>query len=289
MSRKIEIIQTVAAMQAEAQALRRSNKTIAFVPTMGFLHEGHLSLMREGRKHGDILVVSIFVNPTQFGPGEDLEAYPRDIERDLDLLEEVGTDIVFTPEPGDIYSPGFQTSVSLDDLTNRLCGISRPVHFKGVATVVAKLFNIVQPHTAVFGQKDYQQVVIIQRMVKDLGFDIRIIGAPTVREPDGLAMSSRNAYLNPAERESAPCLYRAMTRAAQMVKEGVVDARKIIEKSAEFIEGHAGMQIDYIAMVDPETLEDVTRIERPVQMALAVKAGKTRLIDNMLLTPISVK
>ena len=284
MSRKIEVIKTVAAMQAEAQALRRAHKTIAFVPTMGFLHEGHLSLMREGRKHGDILVVSIFVNPTQFGPGEDLEAYPRDIERDLDLLEEVGTDIVFTPEPGDIYSPGFQTYVSLDDLTNRLCGISRPVHFKGVATVVAKLFNIVQPHAAVFGQKDYQQVVIIQRMVKDLGFDIRVIGAPTVREPDGLAMSSRNAYLNPAERESAPCLYRAMTRAAQMVKEGVVDARKIIEKSAEFIEGHAGMQVDYIAMVDPETLEDVTRIERPVQMALAVKVGKTRLIDNMLLT-----
>jgi len=284
MSRKIEVIKTVAAMQAEAQALRRAHKTIAFVPTMGFLHEGHLSLMREGRKHGDILVVSIFVNPTQFGPGEDLEAYPRDIERDLDLLEEVGTDIVFTPEPGDIYSPGFQTYVSLDDLTNRLCGISRPVHFKGVATVVAKLFNIVQPHAAVFGQKDYQQVVIIQRMVKDLGFDIRIIGAPTVREPDGLAMSSRNAYLTPAERESAPCLYRAMTRAAQMVKEGVVDTRKIIEKSAEFIEGHAGMQVDYIAMVDPETLEDVTRIERPVQMALAVKVGKTRLIDNILLT-----
>jgi len=284
MSRKIEVIKTVAAMQAEAQALRRAHKTIAFVPTMGFLHEGHLSLMREGRKHGDILVVSIFVNPTQFGPGEDLEAYPRDIERDLDLLEEVGTDIVFTPEPGDIYSPGFQTYVSLDDLTNRLCGISRPVHFKGVATVVAKLFNIVQPHAAVFGQKDYQQVVIIQRMVKDLGFDIRIIGAPTVREPDGLAMSSRNAYLTPAERESAPCLYRAMTRAAQMVKEGVVDARKIIEKSAEFIKGHAGMQVDYIAMVDPETLKDVTRIDRPVQMALAVKVGKTRLIDNMLLT-----
>lgn len=289
MSRKIEIIQTVAAMQAEAQALRRADKTIAFVPTMGFLHEGHLSLMREGRKHGDILVVSIFVNPTQFGPEEDLEAYPRDIEKDLDLLEKVGTDIVFIPDPDDIYSPGFQTYVSLDDLPNRLCGISRPVHFKGVATVVTKLFNIVQPHAAVFGQKDYQQVVIIQQLVKDLGFDIRIIGSPTVREPDGLAMSSRNAYLTPAERESAPCLYRAMTRAAQMVKAGVVDSRKIIEKSAEFIEGHAGMQIDYIAMVDPETLEDVTRIERPVQMALAVKVEKTRLIDNMLLTPISGK
>ncbi len=284
MPRKIEVIKTVSAMRAKAQALRHERKTIAFIPTMGFLHAGHLSLVREGQKHGDILVVSIFVNPTQFGPGEDLEAYPRDIERDLDRLEEVGADIVFTPEPGDIYPPGFQTYVFLDALPNKLCGISRPLHFKGVSTVVTKLFNIVQPHAAVFGQKDYQQYVIIQRMVKDLGFDIRIIGAPTVRETDGLAMSSRNAYLNPAARESAPCLYRAMTRAAQMVKEGVVDARKIIAKSAEFIEGHAGMQIDYIAMVDPETLENVTRIDRPAQMALAVKVGKTRLIDNMLIT-----
>ncbi len=271
-------------MQARARALRDDHKTIAFVPTMGFLHAGHLALMRTAREHGDILVVSIFVNPTQFGPGEDLEAYPRDMERDLDLLEEIGADIVFTPEPDDIYTPGFQTYVSLENLPNRLCGLARPVHFRGVATVVTRLFNIVQPHTAVFGQKDYQQYVIIKRMVKDLGFDIQVIGAPTVREPDGLALSSRNAYLNPSERESAPCLYRAMTRAARMVAEGVADAREIIGRATAFIEGHTGMQIDYIALVDPETLEDVTRIERPVQMALAVKIGKTRLIDNLRIT-----
>ncbi len=268
-------------MQARASALRDDHKTIAFVPTMGFLHAGHLALIRTGQEHGDILVVSIFVNPTQFGPGEDLEAYPRDMERDLDLLEEIGADIVFTPKPDDIYTPGFQTYVSLENLPNRLCGLSRPVHFRGVATVVTRLFNIVQPHTAVFGQKDYQQYVIIKRMVKDLGFDIQVIGAPTVREPDGLALSSRNAYLNPTERESAPCLYRALTRAARMVTEGVADAREIIARAAMFIEGHAGMRVDYIALVDPETLEDVTRIDRPVQMALAVKVGKTRLIDNM--------
>jgi len=281
MSRKIEIIGTAAAMQARARALRDDHKTIAFVPTMGFLHAGHLALMRSGQRYGDTLVVSIFVNPTQFGPGEDLDAYPRDMERDLDLLEEIGADIVFTPEPDDIYTPGFQTYISLENLSNRLCGLARPVHFRGVATVVAKLFNIVQPHTAIFGQKDYQQYVIIKHMVKDLGFDIQVIGAPTVREPDGLALSSRNAYLNPSQRKSAPCLHRALNRAARMVAEGTLDTREIIDRASAFIEGHAGMQIDYIAIVDPETLEDVTRIDRPAQMALAVKIGKTRLIDNM--------
>ena len=284
MPQKIEIVRTVSEMRAKARTLRGDHKAIAFVPTMGFLHEGHLSLMREGRKHGDVLVVSIFVNPTQFGPGEDLEAYPRNIDRDLGLLEEVETDIVFIPEPDDVYSPDFQTAVSLDNLANRLCGLSRPVHFRGVATVVAKLFNIVRPRAAVFGLKDYQQYVIIRQMVKDLGFDIRIIGAPTVREPDGLAMSSRNAYLNPAERESAPCLYRALTRAAQMAKKGVVDTGEIIGNCTEFIKRHAGTRVDYIAMVDPETLEDIPRIDGPVRMALAVKIGKTRLIDNMLIT-----
>jgi pantoate--beta-alanine ligase len=284
MSRKIEIIRTAAAMQARARALRVEHKTIAFVPTMGFLHAGHLSLMRAGQKHGDVLVVSIFVNPTQFGPGEDLEAYPRDMQHDLGLLEEIGADVVFAPEADDIYPPGFQTYVSLENLPNRLCGLSRPSHFRGVATVVTRLFNIVQPHTAVFGQKDYQQYVIIKRMVKDLGFAIQVIGAPIVREPDGLALSSRNAYLSPSERKSAPCLHRAMTRAARMVAEGTLDAREIIDRAAAFIEGHAGMQIDYIAIVDPETLEDVTRLDQPVQMAVAVKIGKTRLIDNIRIT-----
>jgi len=188
---------------------------------------------------------------------------------------------VFTPEPEDIYTPGFQTYVSLEHLPNRLCGLSRPIHFRGVATIVTKLFNIVRPHTAVFGQKDYQQYVIIKRMVEDLGFDIQIIGAPTVREPDGLAKSSRNAYLNPSERELATCLHGALTRADRMVKEGLADAVEIINRSKAFITGHTGTQIDYIALVDPETLEDVARVNRPVQMALAVKIGKTRLIDNL--------
>jgi pantoate--beta-alanine ligase len=284
MSRKMEIIRTAAAMQARTRALRDDHNTIALVPTMGFLHAGHLALMRTGQEHGDTLVVSIFVNPAQFGPGEDLEAYPRELERDMDLLEEVGADIVFTPEPDDMYAPGFQTYISLENLPNRLCGLARPVHFKGVATVVTKLFNIVQPHTAVFGQKDYQQYVIIKRMVKDLGLDIQVIGAPTVREPDGLALSSRNAYLNPSQRKSAPCLHRAMTRAARMVAEGILDAREIIDRAAAFIEGHAGIQIDYIAIVDPETLEDVAHIDHPVQLAVAVKIGKTRLIDNLRIT-----
>ena len=283
MSSKPEIIKGAAAMQNRAQALRRADKKIAFVPTMGFLHEGHLSLMRVGRQQGDILVVSIFVNPTQFGPGEDLAAYPRDMQRDLALLEDVGAHIVFTPEPEDMYPPGFQTYVSLENLPNRLCGLSRPVHFRGVATVVTRLFNLVQPHTAVFGQKDYQQYVIIKRMVKDLGFDIHIIGAPTIRERDGLAMSSRNAYLTPSERKSAVCLHGALTQAARMVEEGLVDAGEIINRSKAFIAGHAGTQVDYIAIVDPETLEDVSRVDRPAQMALAVKLGKTRLIDNLRL------
>ena len=285
MGTQFEVIKTAAAMQARARELRAAGKTIAFIPTMGYLHEGHLSLMRIGREHGDILVASIFVNPTQFGPGEDLEAYPRDMERDLDLLREIGADIVFTPEPEDIYSPGFQTFVALEKLPNHLCGLSRPVHFRGVATVVAKLFNIVQPHTAVFGQKDYQQYVIIKRLVKDLAFDVNIIGGPTVRESDGLALSSRNAYLTPAERESAPCLYRALKRADEMVKAGIADALEIIARTAAFIEEHPGMRIDYIAIVDPATLEEVTRIEGPVQMALAVKIGKTRLIDNLRIHP----
>jgi pantoate--beta-alanine ligase len=280
----LEIIKTAAAMQTRAGELRSAKRTIAFVPTMGFLHEGHLSLMRTGREHGDTLVVSIFVNPTQFGPGEDLEAYPRDMTRDLALLEEVGTDIVFTPTPEDIYAPGFQTFVALENLPNHLCGLSRPVHFRGVATVVTKLFNLVQPHTAVFGLKDYQQYAVIKRLVKDLGFDIRIIGAPTVREPDGLALSSRNAYLNDTERETATCLNRALSKADRMVRQGIVDAREIIAQSTAFIKAQPGTQIDYIAIFDPDTLEDVARVEKPVQMALAVKIGTTRLIDNRRLT-----
>jgi pantoate--beta-alanine ligase len=250
---------------------------------MGFLHEGHLSLMRAGKPHGDDLVVSIFVNPAQFAPGEDLETYPRDLERDLDLVRKEGVDAVFTPDVREIYGDRFQTYVELEKLPNHLCGHSRPVFFKGVATVVAKLFNIVNPHVAVFGQKDYQQLVIIRQMVQDLNFDITVIGGPTVREADGLAMSSRNTYLTPEQRVSALSLHKSLINAQALVESGVRDAAEIIDSATNLIQSHPDTEIDYIAVCDPETLDDVETIDRPVRMALAVKVGKARLIDNMLL------
>ena len=279
----IEIISTVTEIQARSDRMRRQGKTIVFVPTMGFLHEGHLSLMREGKTHGDDLVVSIFVNPTQFAPGEDLEAYPRDLERDLDLVRKEGVDAVFVPDVHEIYGDRFQTYVELKKLPNHLCGNSRPVFFQGVATVVTKLFNIVKPHVAVFGQKDYQQLVIVRQMVRDLNLDIAIIGAPTVREPDGLAMSSRNTYLTPEQRVSALSLYQSLINAQALLESGVQDAAEIIDSATDLIRSHPDTEIDYIAVCDPETLVDVKTIDRPVRMALAVKLGKARLIDNMLL------
>lgn len=281
----IEIISTVTEIQARSDRMRRQGKTIVFVPTMGFLHEGHLSLMREGKTHGDDLVVSIFVNPTQFGPGEDLEAYPRDLERDLDLVRKEGVDAVFVPDVHEIYGDRFQTYVELEKLPNHLCGNSRPVFFQGVATVVTKLFNIVKPHVAVFGQKDYQQLVIVRQMVRDLNLDIAVIGAPTVREPDGLAMSSRNTYLTPEQRVSALSLNQSLINAQALLESGVQDAAEIIDSATDLIRSHPDTEIDYIAVCDPETLVDVKTIDRPVRMALAVKVGKARLIDNMLLKP----
>ena len=281
----IEIISTVTEIQARSDRMRRQGKTIVFVPTMGFLHEGHLSLMREGKTHGDDLVVSIFVNPTQFAPGEDLEAYPRDLERDLDLIRKEGVDAVFVPDVHEIYGDRFQTYVELKKLPNHLCGNSRPVFFQGVATVVTKLFNIVKPHVAVFGQKDYQQLVIVRQMVRDLNLDIAVIGAPTVREPDGLAMSSRNTYLTPEQRVSALSLYQSLINAQALLESGVQDAAEIIDSATDLIRSHPDTEIDYIAVCDPETLVDVKTIDRPLRMALAVKVGKARLIDNMLLRP----
>jgi len=279
----IEIISTVTEIQARSDRMRRQGKTIVFVPTMGFLHEGHLSLMREGKTHGDDLVVSIFVNPTQFAPGEDLEAYPRDLERDLDLVRKEGVDAVFVPDVHEIYGDRFQTYVELKKLPNHLCGNSRPVFFQGVATVVTKLFNIVKPHVAVFGQKDYQQLVIVRQMVRDLNLDIAVIGAPTVREPDGLAMSSRNTYLTPEQRVSALSLNQSLINAQALLESGVQDAAEIIDSATDLIRSYPDTEIDYIAVCDPETLVDVKTIDRPVRMALAVKLGKARLIDNMLL------
>jgi len=268
-------------MQERSGELRRQGKAIAFVPTMGFLHEGHLSLMREGKRRGGTLVVSIFVNPTQFAPNEDFDSYPRDFDRDIELARSVGVDIVFSPNRKDLYPKGFETHVKLDALSRHLCGLSRPVFFSGVATVVTKLFNIVLPTIAVFGEKDFQQLVIIRRMVQDLNMNITIIGGPTVREPDGLAMSSRNAYLRPRQWEAALSLYRSLTRAREQVREGLRDTAEIIQTATDFISEHPETKIDYIAVVDAETLVDVKRIDRPTRMVLAVKVGETRLIDNI--------
>ena len=270
-------------MQSRAHQLRRDGRRIAFVPTMGFLHEGHLSLMRIGREQADVLVISIFVNPTQFAPGEDFEAYPRDMPRDLALAESVGGDIVFTPDDEMMYREGFQTYVTPERLQKGLCGLSRPIFFRGVATVVTKLFNIVQPDIAVFGEKDFQQLVIIRRLVKDLNFGIEIIGGSTVREDDGLAMSSRNAYLKAEQRSAALSLHQALQLSRALVQQGETDPAQIIAAATRHIEGFDQAVIDYIVIVDPETLEDLAVVDRPARMALAVKVGSTRLIDNMAL------
>jgi len=263
--------------------MRCLDKTIAFVPTMGYLHEGHLSLIKQGRKIGDCLVVSIFVNPIQFAPGEDFEDYPRDLEKDLVLAMKNGADVVFTPDDNKLYSNGFQTDVNLKKLPNHLCGISRPTFFSGVATVVAKLFNIVKPHFAIFGKKDYQQLAIIRQMVSDLNFDIEIIGSETLREHDGLAMSSRNIYLTSEQRNSALCLYKSLQKAQALLSSGINDSEKIINTALEIIKSHTDIEIDYIAICDPQTLIDIKKIDGPALMALAVKVGKTRLIDNAIL------
>jgi len=273
-------------MREYSDRMRRFDKTIAFVPTMGYLHEGHLSLIREGSKIGDCLVVSIFVNPVQFAPGEDFEDYPRDIQRDIELARENGADVVFTPDNKELYSNGFQTYVNLKELPNHLCGISRPIFFSGVATVVTKLFNIVKPHFAIFGQKDYQQLSIIRQMVCDLNFDIKIIGAETVREHDGLAMSSRNVYLTSEQRNSAPCLYKSLQKAQALLSSGINDSEKIISVASKIIKSMTNTAIDYISICDPKTLIDMKKIDRQALMALAVKVGKTRLIDNAILKPL---
>lgn len=270
-------------MQACADQARFEYKKIAFVPTMGYLHEGHLSLIRIARELCDLLVVSIFVNPSQFAPHEDFDAYPRNFQRDFEMTEKEGVDIIFSPEIDELYPSDFQTYVSLEKIPMHLCGISRPIFFRGVATVVTKLFNIVKPHFAVFGKKDYQQLLVIRRMVSDLHMDIDIIGGETIREHDGLAMSSRNTYLTKTQRKSALSLNKAMKSAQTAVESGVIDASQIISETKAFISSHPGTQIDYVAICDPETLEDIQVINRPALMALAVKVGSTRLIDNMIL------
>jgi len=255
---------------------------VGFVPTMGYLHEGHLSLARRAREECASVVVSIFVNPTQFAPNEDLDAYPRDLERDLRLLEEIGVDLVWTPTPEVMYPEGFQTWVTVEELTQVLEGASRPTHFRGVTTVVTKLFNGVQPQKAYFGQKDAQQAVVIKRMVKDLNFPVEIVVCPIVREPDGLAMSSRNTYLNPAERQAATVLYRSLSAAVDAFKAGERDADRLRAIVTEMVNAEPLAELEYISCAHPETLQELDgEVERAL-LSMAVRVGKTRLIDNML-------
>ncbi|MBW2146168.1 MAG: pantoate--beta-alanine ligase [Deltaproteobacteria bacterium] len=279
----METISSCREMQRYSNKKRNSGESIVLVPTMGSLHEGHLSLIRLGRQRCDILVVSIFVNPTQFSPTEDFNAYPRDFSRDSELCRSLGVDVIYYPSVEEIYPKGFQTFIEVEELSKPLCGISRPHFFRGVATVCAKLFNIVKPHMAVFGEKDYQQLLIIRRMVKDLNMDIKIISAPLIREKDGLAMSSRNAYLNPAERKAALCLNHGLSEACVLFRKGWRDASAIIRRVRNIMEAEPLVRIDYVEIRDKETLAPVTTIERPVVLALAAYAGKTRLIDNCLL------
>jgi len=279
----MEVIERVEVVQRKCEDLRLDGKILALVPTMGFFHEGHLELMRVARKNADVVIISIFVNPTQFGPSEDFAAYPRDMQGDLAKAKSVGVDIAFTPLVREMYPEGFQTTVSVSNLTKHLCGLSRPGHFEGVTTVVAKLFNIAKPHIAVFGQKDFQQLTVITRMVKDLNMDIQIVGVPTYREPDGLAMSSRNTYLSEAERKSALALKKSLDSASGWYGRGERDAAKMKAGIEEIILAHPYTKIDYVAICDPVTLEEVETIPDEALVALAVRVGKTRLIDNCLL------
>jgi pantoate--beta-alanine ligase len=274
----MQVVRTIAEIRALRQKL---SGPVGFVPTMGYLHEGHLALVKQARRENSAVIVSIYVNPTQFGPGEDFGAYPRDLDRDLDLLRKEGTDIVFVPLDDEVYSPGFSSWVDVEKVTERLEGASRPGHFRGVATIVTKLFNIVQPTRAYFGQKDAQQVVVIKRMVADLNIDLEVVLVPTVRESDGLAMSSRNIYLNPKEHQAATILFKALTLAQQLRRGGEKDAEKIRRQMAALIQKEPLAHVDYVSIADAETLEELNLLDRTAVASLAVKIGKTRLIDNM--------
>jgi pantoate--beta-alanine ligase len=283
----MQVIERVQDMNRWSETQRRDGWRIALVPTMGFLHEGHLRLVRDAKQRGDRVVVSIFVNPKQFAPNEDFAAYPRDFGRDRELLERESIDVLFHPAADEIYPAGFQTQVSVDKLGCFLCAPHRPGHFQGVATVIAKLFNIVRPHVAIFGEKDYQQLQVIRRLVRDLNFDIEIVGHPIVRETDGLAISSRNIYLSPEEREAALCLSRSLDLGACMAKRGETRGRVITEAVRAEIEKEPLARVEYITLCDSATLEAVESIQETALLALAVRIGKTRLIDNRILKPIA--
>ena len=272
------VLNTIKEVRDCLKDYRRQGKSIGLVPTMGYLHEGHGSLIQRCRQENDIVVVSVFVNPTQFGPNEDLEAYPRDFQRDSQLCEELGCDIIFHPEPSEMYK-NLYTYVNIETLSDHLCGQTRPIHFKGVCTVVSKLFHIVQPDRAYFGEKDAQQLAIIKKMVIDLDFDIEIVGCPIIREEDGLAKSSRNVYLNKEERQAALCLYHSIQKGKELIHKDM-KANDLIDEMKKIIYSEPLARIDYVSVVDALTLQDVEVIDQDVLVAMAVYIGKTRLIDN---------
>ncbi len=280
----MKTIKKIERIRSALEEVKALEKSVGFVPTMGYLHEGHLSLVKASKKNTDCTVVSIFVNPTQFGPAEDFEEYPRDPERDSQLLKELGVDLLFCPERAEIYPPNFKTYVEVERFQDVWEGRSRPGHFRGVCTVVLKLFNIVQPDVAFFGQKDAQQAIILKKMVDDLNLNVRIEVLPTVREEDGLALSSRNVYLNPEQRKAAVCLAKSLDEAAHMIRSGERRTALIVEKMRKIIEGEDLAKLDYIAIVDMDSLEPLNEIKRGALIALAVFFGNIRLIDNIMVT-----
>ena len=278
----MEIITTVEGVRKQVKEWRKEGLTVGLVPTMGYLHEGHKSLIDKAVAENDRVVVSVFVNPIQFGPSEDLASYPRDLERDAELCEKAGANVIFHPEDSEMYFDDFCTYVDMDDLTKGLCGKTRPTHFRGVCTVVSKLFHIVAPDRAYFGKNDAQQLAVIRRMVRDLNFDLEIVGCPIVREEDGLAKSSRNTYLNDEERKAAVVLHKGLTEGEKLLQAGEKDAAKVIAAVREVIEKEPLAKIDYVELVDWNTLKPVNTVEDTVLMAVAVYIGKTRLIDNVI-------
>ena len=279
----MEITHTISETRERIRRARAEGKIIGLVPTMGFFHEGHLSLMRQASKDNDFVVVSLFVNPIQFGPTEDFRDYPRDLEKDARMAEDVGVDLIFNPSVEEIYREGHNTYVAVRKLTEGLCGASRPGHFLGVTTVVLKLLNIIQPDRAYFGQKDYQQLKVIERMVRDLNVPVEIVPVPIVREPDGLAMSSRNSYLSPEERRAALVLSKSLAYGQELLNQGVTSGEELRARIEEFIRQEPAAVIDYVAVVDTEDLDRLVEIEDKALLALAVRIGRTRLIDNAIL------
>lgn len=278
----MDIIRDIPALKEKIKNTKETGKTIGFVPTMGYLHQGHLSLIKAARKECDFVVVSIYVNPIQFGAGEDFEEYPRDLTRDAQLSQEVGVDLIFAPSDRAMYPGGYATFVEVKRLTEGLCGKNRPGHFKGVTTVVTKLFNLVEPHKSYFGQKDAQQALVLKKMVEDLNMNMELKIMPTLREPDGLAMSSRNSYLSPEEREAGQALFKSLSRAEKMIFQGIRESKEIIFHMREILQKEDLLDIEYIEIVDTKNLERIGKLQGEVLIALAARVGKTRLIDNIM-------